>query len=350
MVNKNYRLIFVANVTALACLYLATFMINAFYDPLCCFLLFPSANRPVPVVDSRLQKTNHLVHGPANHSALLLGSSRAEQLRQQDFTPLRTFNYAAPSFYPDEASEYLDFFIKKNSVKPTTVFLGLDFYGSNLLMHEHAKPPRHYIETCSYPLGAFKTAVSHDTLKYSLRVAKGKRDMFMYDPLTLDKLTIVQGAAESDKLLRRQLEVYRKEFYGDYRYNENYAATLRKLKDGHPDLQFVVFTTPVSKQLFKLLVASGRIPDYERWLKDVVDIFGSVYNFMIIDPLTSNQGNFLDAHHLYPERSAPVARIVSGHPQPQDKGIGRLVTTRNISAHIAEVRAQVKQLTQEKQP
>jgi hypothetical protein len=127
MADKKYRKHFLATVTILVCLLMFAAIPNIYYDPLCRFLLFPATSRPVPVIDPRLQKTNHLLHGPANYSALVLGSSRVEQFRQQDFAPLKTFNYAVFSFYPDEASEYLDFFIKNNPVKLDTVFLGLDF-------------------------------------------------------------------------------------------------------------------------------------------------------------------------------------------------------------------------------
>jgi hypothetical protein len=178
-------------------------------------------------------------------------------------------------------------------------------------------------------------------------MARDQRDVFMYDQQTLDKLTQKQGPAESDKLLKRQLELYQQTFYGNYLYSNSYAAILKKLKAEHPGLHFVIFTTPVSKELFKLLVNSGRLPDYEHWIKDIVETFGAVYNFMIIDKLTKDQHNFLDAHHLYPEKAAPLVRIISGRPLPEDNGIGSLITPQNLESHLLEVREMAKKITQE---
>jgi hypothetical protein len=104
-----------------------------------------------------------------------------------------------------------------------------------------------------------------------------------------------------------------------------------------------------SPHLFALLVRSGRLPDYERWIKDIVDVFGSVYNFAVIDRLTLERRNFLDAHHLYPERTAPLARIISSRSLPEDRDVGQFITAGTIEFHIAAVREQARLLMREKQ-
>lgn len=348
--NKVYRTYLLTFIISLSGLMVLVAVVNIYFDPLMCFGSLRPANRIVPDIDARLQKTNHLLYGVESYDAVLLGSSRVEQFRQQDFAPMKTFNYAAPSFYPDEAAEYIDLFLRKNKRKTDTVFLGLDFYGSNARAHEHAKPPQHYSKTSQSPFYRGKTSLCRDTLKYSFRMTRKKKEQFRYDRKTLDKITQVLGTHESEELARKNLDIYESTFYGDYCYNEDYAAILRRLKARHPDLRFVVFTTPVSADLFALLVRSGRLPDYERWIKDIVDVFGSVYNFAVIDRLTTERRNFLDAHHLYPERTAPLARIISGKALQEDEGIGQLVTTRNLAFQIAAVREQARQLTQAKQP
>lgn len=348
--NRAYRNSLLTFIASLAVLLTLTAAFNIYFDPLLCFRAVRPANRIVPVVDTRLQKTNCLLAGDEVYDAVLLGSSRVEQFRKQDFAPLRIFNYAAPSFYPDEAEEYLDLFLRINGHRPVVVFLGLDFYGTNARAHEHAKPPKYYIETSTSPFYHLKTSLSRDTFKYSFRMLRDKQEMFRYDRLTLDKITQVLQARESDALLKKQLDIYKQGFYGDYHYNEDYAATLRRLKIHHPDFRFVAFTTPVTTDLFALLVRSGRLTDYEHWLKDIVDTFGGVYNFMIIDQLTTKRSNFLDAHHLYPDRSSPLARIVNEKPLPEDAGIGQFISARNLAFHIAAIREQARHLKQEKRP
>lgn len=186
--------------------------VNIYFDPLMCFGTLRHANRIVPDIDARLQKTNHLLYGVESYDALLLGSSRVEQFRQQDFAPIKTFNYAVPSFYPDEAAEYLDLFLRKNKRKINTVFLGLDFYGSNAHAHEHAKPPQHYSKTSQSPFYRGKTLLCRDTLKYSFRMTRKKKELFRYDRKTLDKITQVLGTRESEELVRKNLDVYESTF------------------------------------------------------------------------------------------------------------------------------------------
>ncbi len=335
IVYKKYLFVFIASLSGLL---ITVAAVNIYFDPLMCFRTVSASNRLTPIIDNRLQKTNRLLHSGETFDALLIGSSRVEQFRQQDFAPLKVFNYSMASFYPDEAEDYIKLFLRVNKRKPSIIFLGLDFYGSNLHAYEHAKPPSYYIDTCSPYLYPFKSALSRDMLKYSFRMARGQHQTFRYDRVTLDKITNVLSPQESSERRKKQLGIYASTHYGDYIYNNNYAAMLQRLKAGNPELQFVVFTTPVSKELLSLLVKTGRFADYERWLKDIVDSFGSVYNFMIIDQLTSETGNFLDAHHLYPERTAPLARIITDRPIRQDQEVGQLITRENLAAHLVAIR------------
>ena len=317
----------------------------AYFDPLWCTGFTHEASRITPVIDTRLQKTSRLIRCSSDYDALVIGSSRAEQLRQEDFAPLRVFNYAAPSMYPDEYEEYLDQFLRSSGSRPRIVFLGLDFYGSNLRAFAHARSPGYYIETCSAPLYPLKTLLSGDSVKYSMGMLRGERDMFNYDRLTLDKITKVIDRKESDKLLGKQLAIYGETFYGDYRYNPNYLSLLQGLKERHPQVRFVVFTTPETEQLFRVLVARGRFAEYLRWLEDIVKVFGGVYNLMLPGPFAADRGNFLDAHHLYPDRAAPVVRLITGKPRPGDDAAGCYVTRDTIKQHLAMIGQRVEQMT-----
>ncbi|HOP41492.1 MAG TPA: hypothetical protein PLI53_10670, partial [Geobacteraceae bacterium] len=106
--------------------------------------------------------------------------------------------------------------------------------------------------------------------------------------------------------------------------------------------RFVVFTTPVSKPLFCLMVRLNRLPDYERWLRDLVDVFGEVYNFMDLNSVTRDYlRNFSDCDHLFPEAGTLLAHRVLGIPdQSLPPDFGKLVARRNIEETIAAVRSQ----------
>ena len=338
---KRQVFLFLALLTGLL---VSTASVVAYFDPLWCTGITHEANRITPVIDARLQKTSRLIRGHNNYDALVMGSSRVEQLRQEDFAPLKVFNYAAPSFYPDEYEAYLDQFLHCNGSNTRTVFLGLDFYGTNIKLFEHAKSPSYYIKTCSAPLYPLKTFLSGDSIKYSMKMFRGKRDMFNYDRMTLDKLTKVVDRNESDALLEKQLAQYEEKFYGDYSYNPNYRSLLQGLKERHPHIRFIVFTTPETEQLFRVLVSRGRFSDYRRWLEDIVEVFGGVYNLMIPGPFAADRENFLDAHHLYPDRAAPVVRLITGKPQPGDDTAGCYVTRDTIKQHLGMIAQTVEQL------
>jgi hypothetical protein len=318
--------------------------VNLHFDPLLCTKSVRPDNRFVPLVDARLQKTNRLLHGGIAYDALLMGSSRVEQFRQEDFAPQRVFNYAIPSFYPGEANQYLNLFLRTNPKQIRLVYLGLDFYGTNAKAHDHANPPSSYIESSQSVFAIARTSVSLDTLTYSAKMFRPNHDLFTYDRLTLDKLNRYISPAESNLLAAAQLELYNQHIYGEYQYNEYYLRDLLRLRDEHPDIHFVVFLTPETADLFRVMVRCGRLPDYERWMRDVIQVFGRVHNFDLIDPFTMERKNFMDAHHLYPEHTTPLTRVITDRSEPGDRDLERIVTEQTLDVHIEEVRGMAKRV------
>ena len=330
---KKWLILFLA---FLAWLVVGSMAIVYYFDPLCCTGTIRKHNRIIPVIDARLQKTNMLLRSNNNYDALLIGSSRPEQFRQEDFLPLHVFNYSAPSMYPDEFEEYIDLFLQNNKKKTKIIFLGLDFYGTNLKMYKHVRPPSFYIKSCSSPL-TWRNLLSIDSLKYALRMARGKNDRFNYDRITIDKLTGKISRKESERVFRGDLAGFAETFYGDYVYNPDYRRLLREVKERHSQVRFVVFTTPETAQLFKVLVSKGRMGDYERWLQDIIDVFGGVYNFMLPTSFTMNRDNFFDAQHLYPEKATPIVRRIMGESEQRGAEIGYLLTQKTIKVHLDKV-------------
>ena len=194
-VYRQYCFLFLAVLSGLLAV-VAAFV--AYFDPLWCTGFSHRANRITPVIDARQQKTGRLMHGHEVYDALVIGSSRVEQFRQEDFVPLRVFNYAAPSMYPDEYEGYIDQFLSRSDDRPRTVFLGLDFYGTNQRAVDHARHPSYYFNLCGSPLYPLKTCLSRDAAKYAFRMLRGRRDTFSYDRVTLDKITKVADRTESD--------------------------------------------------------------------------------------------------------------------------------------------------------
>jgi hypothetical protein len=138
-------------------------------------------------------------------------------------------------------------------------------------------------------------------------------------------------------VFRGDLTGFAETFYGDYVYNPDYRRLLREVKERHSQVRFVVFTTPETAQLFKVLVSKGRMGDYERWLQDIIDVFGGVYNFMLPTSFTMNRDNFFDAQHLYPEKATPIVRRIMGESEQRGAEIGYLLTQKTIKVHLDKV-------------
>jgi hypothetical protein len=119
-----------------------------------------------------------------------------------------------------------------------------------------------------------------------------------------------------EKLLKKEiadnLETYRKNVYGrSYTYQDN-KEIFHTMKESFPDAKFYIFTTPVSAHLLKLFVEEGRLNDYERWITDLVVVFGEVWHFMYFNSVTGNDENYRDAHHYSPRIAEVIARKLFG--------------------------------------
>ena len=162
------------------CILFASFIF--YYDPLIVTGFMSKANPIVPDIDARLQKTNRLLCYHADYDALLIGSSRVEQFQQEDFAPIKIFNYAMPSIYPNEYTAYIDLFLKTNRNHSPIIFLGFDFYGSNSIRHAQQKEPDYYIGNSSPFLRATRLLLSTDSFKLARKMSTGsfKKEIFEF--------------------------------------------------------------------------------------------------------------------------------------------------------------------------
>jgi hypothetical protein len=106
-----------------------------------------------------------------------------------------------------------------------------------------------------------------------------------------------------------------------------------------------VFTTPVSSVLFQMLIEKGRYPDYCRWLKDLVNVFGNVYHFMDINSITREPANFQDENHLNSQVAGTMFDLIINGPKdrsPSDFGI--ILNNENIQDYLDDLRKEIDQM------
>jgi len=152
---------------------------------------------------------------------------------------------------------------------------------------------------------------------------------------------------DRNKLLTDRLSLLTDHFYSTkaYNYNPVYREIIARLKTKYHQQNIVVFTTPVTRPLFESLIRAGRFEDYCRWIRDVVDVFDGVYNFMYINTITNNLDNYYDADHFFPRVGTLIAHKITGYPDeniPKDFGV--YVTRDNLDEHLDFLRRQAENI------
>lgn len=319
-------------------------LFNYVIDPLWCFKHRNHWNRQQVGFNERLQKTNLVTFRDFNYRSLLIGSSRVAVLNQNDFKNIDAFNYAAATMVPDEYDGYINYARKKNGRSFSTILIGVDFFGTNANYRKSFEIPEQYISASNSFLYRYKMLLTYDTLRYAEDNlnAGGSKVRGTYDRNNI-RTPKTHSRGARDSLARNQFIWYSTLGYGmSYRYDETLKDKLRKLKTDNSGSHFIVFTTPISQPLFCLMVKSNRLPDYERWLRDLVDVFGSFYNFMDLNTVTRDYlRTFSDCDHMNPAAGALLAHRLLGIPDtslPAD--FGKLVTHDTIEETIASVREQ----------
>ncbi|MDD2319464.1 MAG: hypothetical protein PHO83_05360 [Geobacteraceae bacterium] len=319
-------------------------LFNYTIDPLWCFNHRNRWNAEQVGFNERLQKTNLVTFRDFDYRSLLIGSSRVAVLDQNQFRGKAAFNYAAATMVPDEYGDYIRYARKQNGKTFTTILIGMDFFGTNANYQKRFEKPEYYFSEANSFLYRYKMLLTYDTLRFSknnLNAGGSEvRGTYNRGNVRTPKLGTREGR---ENLVRNQLFWFSAIGYGNnYHYDGRLREKLRRVREDNPGANFVVFTMPVSKPLFCLMVKNNRLPDYERWLRDLVDVFGAFYNFMDLNTVTRDYlRTFSDCDHLYPETGTLLAHRVLGIPDdslPAD--FGKLVTRQNIDEIIASIQAQ----------
>lgn len=316
---------------------------NYFIDPLWTFKHSHNFNDIQEAFNERQQKTNYITFHDFEYDSLLLGSSRTTYLNQNDFKDYKVYNYAVSSMSVQEYNGYIEYAKRLKGSDFETIIIGLDFFATR----EDREPenPRIYIDNTNEFLYRFKSLISVDTFKHSIKnfVASYKNE---YNPSFLrnyDRANVANLNKRNEGVITQNIEntviQYSEKVYDKtYKYNENYIEILKELKMNNPNTKFVIFTTPVSAPLFKALIKEGRINDYKRWLKDTVSVFGEVNHFMYINSITEDLSNYYDGHHYYPSVGRLIAHKLINYPDsniPIDFGL--TLTPENIEEYLNEI-------------
>ncbi len=286
-------------------------IVNFVVDPFCFF--GPSNNLVTRkfLFDERTQKTNYVMHSTGQYDGLLLGSSRTAFVDPTTFTSGTFFNYAASGMLPREYEGFIQLFRKWNTIK--TVVIGFDFFATNVNQGAYNPKQAHFYESQA----SYRDLLNYKGLHYS-RVSfscsiRGE---------TCDERSYTQVftrtwnrwvPSERARRLEIQLKQYATTYYGsNFEFDNSLQENLRQLRYKNPGIKFIAFTTPDSAELFKLMIDQGLSSEYVRWIETLYQHFDEVYDFMGVSSVTSNEVNYLDAHHFSPRVGDWIVRRIEG--------------------------------------
>lgn len=319
---------------------------NIFIDP---YLLF-SHNTRFNILsygsNERQEKTNRIYfNNNKDYNAILLGSSRATFVNQYEFKGMRLYNYAVSSMMPFEYKFYIDFMKQSLNKDLDYIILQIDFFGSNVPSEKILKEqdPVQFINTTTQPFYRLRAYFSLQTFKkYSLVVLKeslGFTQPFYHSYYFRNNVKIRKKATEEQRAkdFNFHLKRHTKELSDSYyKFNENLIMILQTIKQENKNSQFIVYTSPITANLLASIIRNAnRWEEYKQWLKMHIEVFGSVWQFMGINSITTNLNNYPDDDHLYPEICTLMAHKITNYQIdkiPQDFGI--LLTKDNIDEYL----------------
>lgn len=301
------------------------------------------------IYDERQQKVNEITYGDVQADALVLGSSRTSYINAHDFTGYRAYNLSVSAMYPEEYIAYSEYLKEHRNLEFSTIFLGLDFESTNGLAKPTSEEPEVYINKANDPFYRLRMLANWDVLTLSVRNLydywTGQYKAPYYDRQGA-RHPILEPMEARQTRVKTDLRRFRERYYGEnYAYNEQLAVTLGTLRDNNKNASFRVFTTPVSRPVLELMVQQQRWDEYERWLRDLVSVFGEVHHYMYDHSVAANPDLFMDAHHFYPQVGTWIAHQLVGQADatiPEDFGI--VLTAENVDEQLARLRAQAELL------
>lgn len=322
--------------------------LNYYIDPFWLYNHSNSLNQIQKPFNERQQKTNYIYFNGFNYDGILLGSSRATYINQNDFGDMNIYNYAFNSSQPDEFNGYIEFAKELYKKELKYIVIGADFIGTKKGSVVKNRGSKTYVDAVKSFGYKYKTTLSITTLKESIKnmasSIKGSSRVYY----TRENLKYKRDISDKKRFSKYKSTIEgRESFFSakNYKYNENYIDAMIKMKKLNPNTEFTVYTSPIHINMLmsNLKNNKGRIEDYERWLRELISVFGKVEHFMTLSSVTSKLKNYPDAEHFYENVGKFIANKIS--KQYSDKipnGFGITLTKENIDSYMLEFRDDVK--------
>lgn len=302
---------------------------NYYIDPLWCFSHEHRYNSVQMPFNERQQKTNDITFNPFNYDTLILGSSRTTYINQNDFAGLKAYNFSVSNMLMDEYYDYIEYAKKMRGGEFDYIIIGLDFMATNKNIPREFEVPSFYINNTNQFAYRYSTLLSTDTLKFArqnyLASKNGAPVNFAYDRHNVKTLLPVSAEDRAEKI-QATVDKYRQDIYSNYEYAD-VKGILSKVKASNPNTKFIIFTTPVNHNLYKLMADMDLSTSYQQLLIDTVEVFGQVYHFNYPNSVTADDSCYYDASHFYPEIGTIIAQKIMGLSTKVPEDFGDIISS-----------------------
>jgi len=329
--------------------------LNYVVDPLWNFRHGISIGKFQQTFDERRQKTNWLAHHPYSKDTVLFGNSRVT-IFSPEFFPGDIFNYAVGDMLPLEYGPFLRHFVENNRGNPRSVVLGVSLRGTAGQFVNWVKTrrpaPEEYIDQAQRASSRYASLLDYSLFRHSLRcIGNDEATLGAYVRLKDDFFVPTKEApipfAEMEKRIRIGIRANSDVFGEGYWYQSD-IPDYQEMKQDFPEMDFIVFTTPVSSHVLRVLAKEGRLEDWERWLRELVGEFGGIWHFMDYNTITSNDDYFVDTSHFSTPIAHMVVQRIYGENEegiPEDFGI--YLHSGNIDAYLEEMKKKLQALSED---
>ena len=341
---KNKKFLRVVFISSFSIIFLVV-SVNYIVDPLWLFNHSNRLNQKQGSYDERQLKSNYLYFKlKQNFDGILLGSSRATYVDQNDFVNMNIFNYSSGAMQPYEYKFYIDFAKKVKGKDLKYIIIGSDFFGTIALDKNIRINPDKYTKNIT-DLNKYKSLFSINTFNKSIsNIRYSLRDREMYYNRGNIKYHKIIPMNEMIKKHIMSLKANTKFFeYPNYKYDDEYINILKTIKNENINTKFIIYTSAITSDLLVSIVKNAeKWNEYKRWLNELIEVFGEVNHFMTINTITRNLENYYDDNHAYPFVLKLLANKLSNYENkdiPQDFGV--LLTKNNIDEYLNSLKKEI---------
>lgn len=280
--------------------------------------------------DVRHIKTRNIISKNEVYNTLLIGSSRVYDVGNLSDCNYLIYNYGFIQAIPEDFPAFIEYALENQPIQK--IIIGLDFFGtSNKGLNDassHWKKSDEYINEVKsenllsrtlsiYDFQRFKRLVNYKILK---------NDPFERSSQPLD--------VKSNNYWNRPFWNIYKNAYATYSFNENLGITYKEIKKVCKNSEIIVYITPESEILFKLLLDMKLESDYQKFLRVATENFDTVINMMEINEFTKSPKNFKDESHLTVKN---LHNIICGLANGSMVDIpATILTKQNIETYLKE--------------